>query len=147
MLLDSLQHTSSRELYASWVKSRDLKLRDTVAANMRMLIDERAWSQEELGKKAKVSQRHISNMLNRKTGASFETLHAVAGAFGIPGWMLMIDRLSVDLLNSQKIPLLVASFRDAGPDGKALIEKLAEREAVHNREQTKVLPLRKPATG
>lgn len=147
MLLDCLQHTSGDLPYLSGMKTADSKLRATVAANLRSLMDGREWSQADLAKKSKVSQRHISNMLSRKTGASFETLHAVAGAFGVPGWLLMIDRLSADLLDSQKIPLLVASFCNAGPDGRSLIERLAEREAVHNREQAKVLPIRKPAVG
>lgn len=147
MLLGGTQHTSSHPSYLSGMKTADSKLRETVAANLRSLMERRDWSQAALAKKAKVSQRHISNMLSRKTGASFETLHAVAGAFGIPGWVLMIDRLSVDLLDSQKISLLVTSFCNAGPDGQSLIERLAEREAVHNRQQAKVLPIRKPASG
>lgn len=147
MLLGNLQHTSSRETYLFEVKSSNSKLREIVASNLRALMDKREWSQTDLAKKSKVSQRHLSNMLNRKTGASFETLHAVGSAFGIPGWLLMVERLSVDLLDSQKVPLLVASYRDAGPDGQELVTRLADREAVHNREQPKVLPLRKPATG
>lgn len=127
------------------MKSADKKLRETVATNLRALMDRRDWSQMTLQTKSRVSQRHISNMLNRKTSASFETLEAVGNAFGIPGWLLMIERLPVELLDSQKIPSLIASYCDAGPDGQALLEKLADREAVHNREKTKVLTFKKPA--
>lgn len=147
MLPASRQHSSSPFSYLEGMKTGDSRLRETVASNLRALMDRRDWSQTDLAKKAKVSQRHISNMLTRKTGASFETLHCVASAFGIPGWMLMLENLPVEFLDSQKIPSLVVSYRDAGPDGQALVERLAEREAVHNRNQPKVLPLRKPAVG
>jgi transcriptional regulator with XRE-family HTH domain len=145
MLPDITHQTSIRFPYRDGMKSADQKLREVVALNLGRLMERREWSQTELARKTGVSQRHISNMLNSQTGASFETLSAVGRAFGIPGWMLLLDDVPVELLDSQKIPLLVASFRDAGPDGRDLIEKLAAREAVHNREQTKVTPLRKSA--
>jgi transcriptional regulator with XRE-family HTH domain len=129
------------------MKSADKKLRQTVAANLRTLMQEREWSQTDVAKKTGVSQRQISYMLSCTTSASFETLSAVAGAFGVPGWLLMIDGLSSELLASPRIPLLVASFRDAGPDGRELVERLAEREAVHNRDKLKIHPLRKTAVG
>jgi transcriptional regulator with XRE-family HTH domain len=146
-MLLATQQTSSPFSYAQSVKTGHPELRRTVAANLRALMDKRDWSQMDLQGKCKVSQRHISNMLNQKTSASFETLEAVAHAFGIPGWTLLIDRLPADLLDSQKLPLLVANYRDAGPDGKALLERLADREAEHNRAQPKVSPLRKTTTG
>lgn len=123
------------------------ELRQIVANNLQALMDRRAWSQTEVAAKANISQRQISNMLSCSTGASYETLHAIAGAFGIPGWAMLLEKLPVELLDSQKIPLLVASFRDAGPDGQELVGRLADREAVHNREKTKVLPLKKSITG
>lgn len=146
MLLTFQKQSSSPCSYDSCMAKGTPELRKVVADNLRALMDKRDWSQETLGLKARVSQRHISNMLNRKTSASFETLNAVAAAFGIPGWLLMIANLQVDLLDSQRIPLLVDRFRLSGPDGKDLIERLADREAVHNLESQKILPLRKPAS-
>lgn len=121
------------------------RLRDAVATNLRALMQRRDWSQEQTARKAGVSQRHISNMLSRKTSASFETLEAVGAAFDIPGWLLTLTDLPVDLMDSKRVPLLVDFFKDAGPDGQALIERLAEREAHHNRQAQKITPLRKPA--
>lgn len=122
------------------------ELRKVVADNLRALMDQRAWSQTDVANKARVSQRHISNMLNRKTSASFETLNSVAAAFGIPGWLMMIDGLSLDLLDSQRIPLLVNRFRASGPDDRDLVERMAERGAAHNSEPARVLPIRKTAS-
>lgn len=123
-----------------------MELRRTVAANLRALLERRDWSQMDLQTKSKVSQRHISNMLNCKTSASFETLNAVAAAFGIPGWLLMIDRLPADLLDSQRVPSLVGYYRDAGPDGRVLLDRLAEREAIHNLNHDKVVRLQQANT-
>jgi transcriptional regulator with XRE-family HTH domain len=144
MLPAITQHSSNPFPYRSGMKSGNDALRRTVAQNLRALMEKRAWSQMDLQSKSKVSQRHISNMLNSKTGASFETLSAVGAAFGVPGWMLMIERLPVDLLDSQRIPLLVSHYRDAGPDGRDLLDKQASREAVHNQTQHKVVQLQKP---
>jgi transcriptional regulator with XRE-family HTH domain len=147
MMLAFKKQSSSPFSYREGMAKGTPELRKTVAANLRALMDRRQWSQMDLSGKSKVSQRHISNMLNSKTSASFETLNAVAAAFGVPGWLLMIEGLHTDLLDSQKIPLLVASYCAAGPDGQALVERLAEREAVHNRGATKVSPLKKHTTG
>lgn len=145
MLLTFQKQSSSPGSYDSCMAKGTPELRKIVADNLRALMDRREWSQADLAFKAKVSQRHISNMLNRKTSASFETLNAVAAAFGIPGWLMQIDGLSLDLLDSQRIPLLVSRFRLSGPDGQDLIERLSEREAHHNIEALKILPLRKSA--
>jgi transcriptional regulator with XRE-family HTH domain len=145
MLLTFQKQSSSLDSYDGRMAKGTPELRKVVATNLRALMDRREWSQADLASKARVSQRHISNMLNRKTSASFETLNSVAAPFGIPGWLLLIDGLSVDLLDSQRIPLLVNRFHASGPDGKDLIERLAEREAHHNLEAQKILPLRKSA--
>jgi transcriptional regulator with XRE-family HTH domain len=123
------------------------RLRESVSKNLRELMGRRDWSQEQTARKAGVSQRHISNMLSLKTSASFETLEAVGAAFGIPGWMLTLSDVPVDLLDSQDLPLIVSFYRNAGPDGRALILRLAERESHYNQQTQKVLPLRKPAVG
>lgn len=145
MLLTFQKQSSKPGSYDSCMAKGTPELRKVVADNLRALMDRREWSQADLATKAKVSQRHISNMLNRKTSASFETLNAVAAPFGIPGWLLLIDGLPMELLDSQRIPLLVNRYRSSGPDGRDLIERLADREAVHNLEAQKVLPLRKSA--
>jgi transcriptional regulator with XRE-family HTH domain len=143
-MLPAFQNQSSSPFpYREGMAKGTPELRKTVAENLRALMDRRAWSQTDLAAKAHVSQRHISNMLNRKTSASFETLNSVAEAFGIPGWVLMLE-LPVDLLDSQRIPLLVLRYRNSGPDGRDLIDRLTEREAHHNTQTGgKVLPLQK----
>jgi transcriptional regulator with XRE-family HTH domain len=145
MLLTFQKQSSGLDPYDYRMAKGTPELRKVVADNLRALMDQREWSQETVASKAKVSQRHISNMLNRKTSASFETLSAVAGAFGIPGWLMQIEGLSLELLDSQRIPLLVSHFCASGPDDKDLIERMAERGEYHNREAQKILPLKKTA--
>jgi transcriptional regulator with XRE-family HTH domain len=151
-MLHPAAHHSAKEIpYLSAMASSDGELRKIVAVNLRALMEKRDWTQEQLKAKSGLSQRHISNMLNRKTSTSFERLNAVAGAFGIPGWLLMIPGIDVEILDSQRLPSLIKSYRDAGREGRTYIESVADREAVHNiaanTSKTKVVQMHKSKSG
>lgn len=143
MSLPSLHNSSSESNYLNSMKVERPAVSATLAANIRALMDKRAWTQTELESKSGVSQRHISNVLNQRTGCSAETADALASAFGLPGWLLLVPGLSLELLDSHSVLLLVKSFVDAGPEGRELVARLAEREATHNREKHKVIPFTK----
>lgn len=143
MLAPRLHNTSRGSVYRIGMKVNRPQVRTAVAANVRALMDRRELTQMQLCAKSGVSQRHISNLINAKGGPGAEVLDAVASAFGLPGWLLMIPGLSVEILDSHSIPLLVESFISAGPEGRELIARLAEREATHNLEKQKILPFRK----
>lgn len=142
MLLDEVHQTSSAFSYRQEMKARP-DLRTVVAHNVRALMDRRGWTQKQLEAESKVSQRHISSVVNGKAALTYDTLDALAAAFKLPGWLLLLPELPVELLDSQKIPLLVGFYRDAGPEGRELVGRLAEREAHHNREKSKVVHLQK----
>jgi transcriptional regulator with XRE-family HTH domain len=142
MLLHEVHQTSSDFSYRQGMKART-DLRAVVAHNVRVLMERRDWTQMQLHAESKVSQRHISSVLNMKTALTFETLDALAAAFKLPGWALLLPEIPVELLDSQKIPLLVGFYKDAGPEGRDLIDRQAEREAHHNREKSKVVHLQK----
>lgn len=146
MLLPSPQHTAEAADYRDEMPGKT-SITHAVAANLRTLLDKRAWTQTELALKSGVSQRHISNVLRQQTGCSIETLDALAGAFGLPGWLLTLAGLEPDLLDSHRLPSLLSSYGSAGPEGRELIDRLAEREAHHAPVKKKVLPFNKRQLG
>lgn len=118
--------------------------RAVLAANLRNLMDRRDWTQTALGDKSGVSQRHVSSLLNKEQDCTTEVLDDLAGAFGLPSWILLIPDLPIELLDSQSVHLLVRRYAGAGPEGQALLDRMAEREAFHNQGREKVLPFGRP---
>lgn len=106
--------------------------RATVAANLRALLTLRDWSEHDLARKSGVSQKAINNILHRRTAASIETTEALAAAFGLKGWHLLIPRLTVELLTSSSLSNLVDDWISATPEGRDIIQRIASREG-HSR--------------
>jgi transcriptional regulator with XRE-family HTH domain len=147
MALPSPQHTAQEQLYARRVKVERPPVAQILAVNLTALMLRRDWAQAQLAAKSGVSQRHISNVLRKKTSCSVQSLEALAGAFGLPGWLLLIEDLEVELMDSPSIPRLVKHFSSAGPDGRDLVSRQAERESVHNLEKNKIAPFQRLKSG
>lgn len=104
--------------------------RETLAKNLKTLMDIRGWTQVELAGKSGVSQTMISSVLGAKSGCSVETADALGHAFGLTGWHLLMPGLTEDLLKSKAVQKLLESYIDASPEGRAFIDAaMALREA------------------
>ena len=55
---------------------------------------------------------------------------AVASAFGLNCWHLIMPSLPDELVSSSSISDLYSNYLKAGPDGRELIEHIAKREAT-----------------
>jgi transcriptional regulator with XRE-family HTH domain len=139
----NLHNRATTSSYLSGMRRKQLATRAVLAVNLRALMDRRDWTQKALEKASGVSQRHISSLLNQKQDCTTEILAQLAEAFRLPGWLLLIPDLAVDLLDSQELPLLVRHYIGADPDGRAALSKLAQREFHLNPERQKVVPLTK----
>jgi transcriptional regulator with XRE-family HTH domain len=147
MSIHELHNPSSAYPYLRGMGPKRLSVRAIIATNLKALMQKRDWTQIELGKNAGVSQRHVSNILNQETDCTSEVLNALAGAFDLPGWLLSIPNLPVELLDSNAIPQLVRRYIDAGSQGRQLLDVMAEREATHNLDRQKVVSITKSKTG
>lgn len=69
-----------------------------LAENTKRLMNERKWTQRELAKRAGISQRGVSYVLNYHDDgdrhATLETVECLAGAFGLRTDQLLIEGLS-----------------------------------------------------
>jgi transcriptional regulator with XRE-family HTH domain len=109
--------------------------RETLARNLRALMDMREWTQTEMARRSGVSQRMVSHVLSRSTGCSIETADALAKPFGLTGWHLLIPDLPDELLRSPSLQSLVDAFVHASDSGRAMISMVAEREAKYGNDK------------
>lgn len=89
----------------------------------------RQWTQTDLSGKSGVSQTMISSILAQKSSCSVETADALAHAFGLTGWHMLMPGLSEDLLKSKAVQKLLETYINATPEGQALIDAMALRES------------------
>lgn len=144
MIATELHNRSSPLFHYGNVKQKRPAIRATLAANLLALKDRRGWTQTEVAIKAKISQRYVSSALNQQQSLSAEIVDALASAFGLPGWILLIPDLPVEVLDTQRIPLLVSHYIHAGQTGQKAIDGYAEREANNHALQQQILPFSKP---
>lgn len=86
-----------------------------------------------IGKRAKMSPRTVSNILAREQDkVSIEQAEALASAYGLKGWHLLIDSLPRDLIESPSIAKLFGDFVAASAEGRSHINMIAEREALYS---------------
>lgn len=106
--------------------------RNTLATNLAHLMDKKDWSQKKLAEVSGVAQKTISNMLNAgKPGIGASTLdkvEAVAKAFGLEGWHLLMPNLPDDIVDCKSLSQLVSDFLEAPPEGQTTISHTAHRE-------------------
>jgi transcriptional regulator with XRE-family HTH domain len=106
------------------------RTRETIARNLRILMDRSSWSQRDMAAKSGVSQRQISNILQSSSSCSTETADALAKAFGLEGWHLMLPRLPLDLVHSTSIQKLVIAYTNASETTRAYMDSIVEREGA-----------------
>lgn len=95
-------------------------------------MGDRGDSQKSLAARAGLSQRAVGDLLTYgKThykSPTIRTSDAIADAFGLPLWVLLVPELDLDLLKSPELASLITHYRDAHWDGRANIVRVAESE-------------------
>lgn len=109
------------------------RMRETLAHNVKVLMDHKGWSQPELARRSGVSQRSISDLLGYKKGSTTTTIDRIAAAFGLDGWVLLVPGLPKELLESGRLSKLVGSYSSANKKGREYIDKAAEVEARYSK--------------
>lgn len=104
--------------------------RDSLAANLRHLMNSREWNQVELAKRSRVNQKTISNILAGRNTPTLDKLDMIASAFGLNAWHLILPNLPVELINGGTIERLFSNYLASGQRGREYIDHVAEREAT-----------------
>jgi transcriptional regulator with XRE-family HTH domain len=113
---------------ADMARKLNQNTRETIARNLRELLDLREWSEHQLAARSKVAQKTINNVLHQRSACSVETAEAVARAFNLAGWHLLIPGLPSQIMKSPALFTLVQDWLTSSRDGRQLIELVARRE-------------------
>jgi DNA transposition AAA+ family ATPase len=104
-----------------------------LAENVRSLMERDSLTQKQLAKRAGVSQRTISNVLNASHETGIETVDRIAAVWGLQGWELQMRNLPPELLGTGILRRTVGALTVATPKGREMIAELAEREAHYSK--------------
>jgi len=85
-------------------------IKEVLANNTRALMVRRGWNQEQLGKRAGISQTHVGNVLRKEVEPTTTIIAGLANAFGLPEYLLLMPGLPVELLDSNEIPALLQTW-------------------------------------
>jgi transcriptional regulator with XRE-family HTH domain len=88
-------------------------IQEVLAANVRALMNRRGWNQEQLAKRADMSQTHVGNVLRKTASPTSTVIGKLAKAFGVADWLLIVPNVPVELLDSNEIPALLQTWLTA----------------------------------
>lgn len=107
--------------------------RETLAKNVKFLMDQNDNETEaSLAKRSGVSQKTVNNIINNRTSVQLDSVEAIAAAYGLNGWQLIIPGLPAELLSSGTIAKMYDDYANSSSEGRKHIEQVAEREAAYN---------------
>lgn len=109
MLLNETPNTAKRFPYAGFMAVTK-STAAIFAENVRTLMQRRKLTQDQLGKKAGISQRHVSSVLRQENAPTAEIIGKIAGAFNLPAWLLLVPNLPPELLDSTELPSVVDRY-------------------------------------
>jgi transcriptional regulator with XRE-family HTH domain len=97
-----------------------------------MLMREWPMTIDDLAKKSGVTKRMIQYVLNKERVPSIDVAAALAGAFSINGWQLLVPNLKSELARCGQLEKLVQNYQRANPDAQRYLDGVAERESIYN---------------
>jgi transcriptional regulator with XRE-family HTH domain len=97
-------------------------LNNILAQNIKQLMDARGWNQRQLADatRGEVTQKTVSNVL-AELPCGMAIIESIAKALQVEPWRLLVAPESA-------VVALVDTYASADESGRALIEKLVERE-------------------
>lgn len=126
--LESKSRTTRAVAHAFGMTARP-KTTDTLAVNLRYLLNKRGWSESELARRSKVAQKTINNILHRVYKPKVETCDQLARPFDLSGWHLILPDLIRDIEGGGSLSKLIGAYLQSPEEGQKIIMGIAEREA------------------
>lgn len=125
----SIKKTSAHRNNVTCSSGYDVSMesaRKSLARNVKALRVAVGWSQEDLRIRAGISQKSVSNMESpHKTGSPYlDNIEAVAGAFNLEAWQLLIPWLPDELARNQRLVKLVRGYAQISDEGRETIDKI-----------------------
>lgn len=110
------------------------KNHEALADNLKRLMKQEGWSQDDLKKKSGVSQTNISNILDPKRchSPTFRSIEAIADVWNLEMWQLLIPDQPIEVLKANSLRNVVVSYTRMDKAGRDYIDSVAERESAHH---------------
>jgi transcriptional regulator with XRE-family HTH domain len=106
--------------------------RQTLAANLKMLMAETRLSGAEVSRLAGISSKSVNNMLHARHSPNLDDVEKVAAVFSLNLWQLILPGLRSDLAKNGHLDALMQHYAESSAEGRANIDRVAELEARYN---------------
>lgn len=117
----------------SYTAGMDERAVTALVRNVRALMADAGDSQVVLAKRANVSQRAISDLINYETlrkSPTLRTVAKIAGAYDVPAWALMLPGLEEAGL-AKRVAALLQVYVAADPLDRDMIDRVAASASRH----------------
>lgn len=98
----------------------------TVVTNIQELKRARGWSNRDLARQSKVSDRMIGKILNNESEPTTATLDKIAKAFGIESWQLLVPGIRAELFGDDHFGRVFHAYIETDDEGRRVMESQAE---------------------
>ena len=116
-------------------KIRGMKKPDTqsvVLANLRMLRERRGDTIRDIAHRSGVPRSTVERIFSGKSEITINNAGALAAAYGLEGWHLLMKRLPEDLEQTKSIARLYKAYFASTREGREHITMVADREARYS---------------
>jgi len=108
----------------------DKETRRTLAENVKRLREAEGWAQVKLAQKAGIAQTAVSYVERPdKKSPTLDTICALAGAFGVPAWTLLIPSDNLDPSHMNDLNGIVETYTHLPSEGQDQVRRVAESES------------------
>jgi transcriptional regulator with XRE-family HTH domain len=108
------------------------KTNDTLVTNLRALMKATKMTKQVLHQKSRVSERMIGYILAHERKPTVEIAEALASAFGLTGWQLIMPDLPIEIAKSGKLDELIHNYSLSSESGREYINRVAEQESKYS---------------
>jgi len=126
---DEKQYFAEPDQYPAQVANDSSR---TLADNVRRLMEAAADTQAKVAKRAGLAQRSVGNVVTygttHETSPTLRTVDGIADAYGVPVWMLLLDQVPLEVLQSPELARLIDNYIKAPASARANIDRVADAE-------------------
>lgn len=95
---------------------------DPVNINLNRLMEDCRYSQKEMERLAKVSQRHVSSIVNGHSSPTCTTVEKLVKPFDLPAWCLSVPDNPNNKLDFKALSAIVDTYKNGNKEQRDVIE-------------------------
>lgn len=111
-----------------------------LAENLKKLIAEEGWSNRTLAAKSGVSDRFIGMLLKGESQATVDVAEALAKAFGLTGWQLIMSNLDISAARKGNLARVIEKYQASEGTEREMFDLLAKQPADNDPDVTEPPP-------